>query len=310
MSSSFKQHVLFLWLSDQEFHARQAISRGVDTRQIFRNVNRLLRAIRRLYLSVTLLPIRCWLNPTLNAAIQQYKVIIIHASILTPPVVRYINKISPDKRVIVWYWNPICKSVDLEKFQQFNCEIWVFDENDADKLSLNHNTQYYFSGIDINSASLRQSQCDVFFVGADKGRLKYLEDIRKNLTNMGVSVDFHITSSSKIDIKNSVYKPRISYAEVLDRISGCKVILDVVSQNQSGLTLRPLESIFYKKKLITNDKSIVNRDFYNKNNIHVFGVDDFTKLSEFIFSPYVELPRNILKRYDFDSWLLRFNNEN
>lgn len=48
----------------------------------------------------------------------------------------------------------------------------------------------------------------------------------------------------------------ISYQENLDNIRKSKCIVDVVQKGQIGLTLRPLESLFFKKKLLTNNKCI------------------------------------------------------
>jgi hypothetical protein len=306
MCNLCKNKVLFLWLNEKEFHAKQALERGVETKNIFRSTSRIFKVIRRLYLRIPFLPINIWLNASWVIKIYDYKSVIIHASILTPSVVRFIKKINPDIRVIVWYWNPINKSVAIKNFEKFDCEIWTFDEHDAKRYNIKHNTQYYFSNVknyDVNS-----TEEGVLFVGGDKGRLRYLVDIKNNLISMGVEVNFNITNTSMVKISNPIYQPRINYDEVLIRISRCKAILDVVSENQFGLTLRPLESIFFRKKLITNDKGIIHRDFYNKSNIHILGVDDFSKIEDFISSPYIDLSIDIINKYDFNSWLARFDN--
>ena len=81
-----------------------------------------------------------------------------------------------------------------------------------------------------------------------------------------------------------------------------------MKNGQEGLTLRVLEALFYSKKLITNNKNIKKYDFYNPNNIFIWGVDDEKNLLNFINSDYITIEENILNRYSYDSWINRFIN--
>lgn len=47
-------------------------------------------------------------------------------------------------------------------------------------------------------------------------------------------------------------------------------ILEVLATGQSGATLRYYEAVCYNKKLLTNNKNIVNLPFYNPEWMHVF----------------------------------------
>ena len=86
-----------------------------------------------------------------------------------------------------------------------------------------------------------------------------------------------------------------------------KCILDVGNNDNAGLTVRVMESLFLEKKLITNYKNIVKYDFYNKNNIFIIGVDNLEQIKDFINSPYEKIDSEKIKYYDFESWLKRFN---
>lgn len=302
-----KEKILFLWLNEKEFHAVNAKKRSVAVFQTYKKLNVLNKILRRIQISVGLNKIEILLNNWKNQ-LHKYETVIIHASKLTPPVVRFIRKKEPNIRIIVWYWNPVDKCVDINKFKKYDCELWTFDEMDHEKYALNYNTQYYFNDVILPNTD---DNIDVFFVGGDKGRIANLVSLKEKLDNQNISNYFHITSTGKENINyKNYYSSRISYDEVLKYIASCKVIVDYVAEKQTGLTLRPLEAMFFKKKLITNDKSIENRDFYTKENIFILGIDDIDDLAEFINSPYKELERVIVNRYDFNSWLNRFaNNE-
>ena len=65
---------------------------------------------------------------------------------------------------------------------------------------------------------------------------------------------------------------------------------------QQGLTLRPLEALKYRRKLVTNYRPIVNENFYHPNN--VFLIDDNLNLDgieEFMSRPFHECSREALK---------------
>lgn len=296
-------NILFLWLNTKEFHAMKVQERGINVEQVFRNVPKILKAIRRVHIELDLPFISFWISEW-KEKILDYDVVIIHASKLTPPVVRYIRRKNPNIRIIVWYWNPVEKSVGLGKFENDGVEIWSFDEYDCEKYKIKYNTQYYFKNVVLPKTD---NNIDVFFVGGDKGRIGELVNLKTQLDNQGISNYFHITLTGKENPNyKEFYSNRISYDEVLKHIASCKVIVDYVSDNQSGLTLRPLEALFYKKKLITNDKSIENRDFYCKDNIFIIGKDEFKDLKAFIEAPYREIRENLVSRYDFSEWINRF----
>ena len=85
-----------------------------------------------------------------------------------------------------------------------------------------------------------------------------------------------------------------------------KAVLDIVQEGQIGLTIRTMETLCLHKKLITNNKDIVNYDFYNKNNIFIIGVDSFDDLKLFINTRVGKVDKKILSKYNFVDWVNSF----
>lgn len=303
-----KSKILFLWLDSTQFYPIQASKRGVKVADTFRKVSRPLEAVRRLQVETNLLSIYPWLNDQWVNELNQFETVIVHASRLTPPVVKFINTKYPEIKVIVWYWNPVDKCVPVKKFKKLKCEIWTFDFNDALKYKIRLNTQYYFKDIKLNNNEILT---DIVFVGAEKGRLNSLLEIQKEMSILNLDTDFHIVKSSNKSPKNYKYKKKLTYLEILEKISKSNCILDIVSDKQSGLTLRPLESLYLGKKLITNDYNIVNLDFYNPNNIFILQYPkNKYSLEEFLKVDFEEPSVDLKHKYDFDTWLYRImNNE-
>lgn len=114
---------------------------------------------------------------------------------------------------------------------------------------------------------------DLFFCGTANDRLEKLlkiyESGRINQTNILYMINGVETLAQKHD-DTIVYNKRISYNEVVERDNGSNCILEVISTMQSGATLRYYEAVCYNKKLLTNNKNVVNLPFYNPDYVHVF----------------------------------------
>lgn len=301
-----QQQSLFLWLNQADYFPKtiaEQFSDVVTIHQVFKPLSTIGKGLRNIALQVQW----AWFVRLFLAnwaqEVNNYSQIIIHASRLTPAVVKWLAKAHPTCRIIVWYWNPVKKTVPVAAFQAVPCEIWSFDEQDCQEYGLTHNTQYYFDTIALPE---QESQYDALFVGADKGRLQRLLTLEKEIQAQGLTTYFHITPTKQSDLNQYAYHKHISYEGLLEKIAQCQIIVDFVSDHQSGLTLRPLEALFFEKKLITNDPTIVTRDFYCRNNIFVYGVDDLAQLPAFIQIPYQKVTPQIQKKYSFSHWFARF----
>lgn len=85
-------------------------------------------------------------------------------------------------------------------------------------------------------------------------------------------------------------------------ISESKCILDSPQAGQIGLTIRVLEALGAKKKIITTNKDIVNYDFYKEENIYVYD-GEFDYSSKFFKSIYCEIEKEFYEKYALRNWL-------
>lgn len=56
----------------------------------------------------------------------------------------------------------------------------------------------------------------------------------------------YIVDSSRNSSSTYQYEKPLSYQEVINYEGNSKAILDIVQENQTGLSLRPIESIFWE----------------------------------------------------------------
>lgn len=272
---------------------------GVRATNIFRKIGPLGRILRKLIATFRLPGMGYFFNDW-KYNIDDYDLFIISSSKYSLEIAKYIRKRSK-KKIVHWYWNPVSTDINPDKIRGYSSDFYSFDEEDCRRYGLNYISTYYFSTIQLPTNKVIN---DIYFIGADKGRLNDLLALRKIFEQHGLRVAMHITKSvhSK-KINDYAFQPTIPYTQALEGISKSRAILDYVQAGQTGISQRPMESLFFKKKLITNDTDICQYDFYNENNIFILGKDDINNLQEFINSPYAEIDQQIIEQYDFSNWL-------
>jgi hypothetical protein len=82
-----------------------------------------------------------------------------------------------------------------------------------------------------------------------------------------------------------------------------KAILDIEHPNQRGLTMRTFETMGARKKLITTNALITNYDFYRIGNVCVIDRRAPKVPPEFLASPFVPYPEDLLYRYSLEGWV-------
>lgn len=208
------------------------------------------------------------------------------------------------KKVIVWYWNIVTnEELNPDYCKSNGAKICTFDKNDAKKYNMIFGDQYFFKSCQTNSKDENSTQ--IFYIGMEKtGRTDIIIDF---LNRTGFeNNDINIVRNKKIKKNPKInYSKRMPYCEILSRVKKCKAILDINNNGQVGLTLRPLEAMFLKKKLITNNLNIKNYDFYDKNNIFIIGEDPIENIGDFMKGEYKNLPQKITDYYCFENWLDR-----
>lgn len=153
-----------------------------------------------------------------------------------------------------------------KRFQYFNY-IFSFDKEDCGKYGfIYHPTNY-------STATIRKNiniEDDAFYVGVSKGRQHTLENIFDKLKKAGAQSSFYISGVKKRNVLEIHYNEWLSYKQVLEHIEKANCIIEVMEEQQAGVTLRAMEAICYNKRLLTNNQSVKELPFYKSGFIQVF----------------------------------------
>lgn len=219
--------------------------------------------------------------------------------------------VSKSKDIKVFFWNSMGKDKSLkghlrskkvEKMKK-KVEFLTFDFLDAKKYGFKITNQICYDPDKYFVKTNLLKDSDVYFVGLDKGRYEILNSIYENITSLGFSCDFNIVRDRFSPVKINPYFGfnSLTFEDNIAHINKTKTLLEIVKENQTGLTMRTLESLCFKKKLITNNKNIENYEFYSPKNIFILGKDE--NIEAFLQCNFDDSIKFDKSNYLIDAWL-------
>lgn len=220
------------------------------------------------------------------------------------------NYVGKDVRLILYLLNPAFFSEDYKKLST-RWEIWTFMKEDAIKNGFKYGATFYNPQLAQNcfdKDSQTATDCDLLFVGTDKGRKNFLLNLKSQLEKYKIVCNFKIVDNFR-SLFSRKYSREISYKYLCRLNKRTSAILDVVQEGQTGLTLRIMEGLLFDKKIVTTNAAIrMDKDFKDNPNIYVITKDNIKELYTFLKKPMVEYPNNLKAKYSFTNWLKRIDN--
>lgn len=197
-------------------------------------------------------------------------------------------------------------------------EIYSFDKEDIATYGFKATTNYnYLDKKDTSDLSTIKN--DVLYIASFDHRISEIFELQAYFEKLKKSYQFiivgkkttlfkakHFFSSQLKKIK--FQRNRLSQNEIHQSYKQTKVIIDLVRANQTGLSFRIFEAMALEKKVLTNNKTIVEYDFYNPNNIIVFDQNNLNIPTSFFETPYQSLPEEIYSYYTLNAWVERIFN--
>ena len=216
----------------------------------------------------------------------------------------------------MYQWDGIKNNPNAEKIAPYFDRVYTFDMDDAKTKGWTYLPLFFLPDY-VKEKTTRE--WDLLYVcSLHSQRVKILNLIKK------------ISKDSNYRLKAILYMKRVLYykykylnknQEVVDAedkdlcfdslsieecyklYSNSKAVIDYTHPDQTGLTMRTIESIGNRCKLITNNHSILQTDIYNENNICIYNGTDVNISRKFIEKPYESIPDEIYNKYSIDHWI-------
>jgi|JI10StandDraft_1071094.scaffolds.fasta_scaffold191463_2 hypothetical protein len=226
----------------------------------------------------------------------------------------------PHSKFILYMWDSMLNkknAVDCLPYYNFK---YSFDSNDAHFYNLNFLPLFY-----IDDYKLEINKCPRYkfcFIGtAHSDRIELVKNIVEKYSDFSFFMYFYLQSRflyyyfklSGTNFKN-VKSNEINYTslnkfETIEIINDSEIIIDIHHPNQVGLTMRQIEMIAARKKVITTNPHVSKYDFYNPKNILIIDRDHPIIPNQYVNELYVDLDSSIYDKYSINNWLITMLNQ-
>ena len=232
--------------------------------------------------------------------------LVIRGDLIPEFVINHARSIS--KKMVDYQLDGLSVSSKILDYQKYFDRIFVFDPEDVKRhpsFNLVFLPNCYFGETDFT----QPSEIDLLYIG------QFIEKRHQQLSsihNYLESQQMHYSSYTSlyqgrdfIPLHHKILHHKISttYQENIDFVKKSKTLIDFKRDEHDGLSLRFFEAIQYGKKIITDNFSVKNYDFYHPNNIFVTNYVNLEGLVDFLQSPHQSLPSELVEKYSFKNWI-------
>ncbi len=223
-----------------------------------------------------------------------------------------IKEKNPGAEFSLYLWDDVKRVENYENSKQFYEKTYSFDLKDCKEYGFQH-LPLFFS---IRPEGNMPKEYDIYsamFSHSERERI--IESISAQVQKSEKKGLFYISLGRfsylkrYSEIKNNT-DPNLRYiskpipeSENYQNMEKAKTILDVQFQGQIGLTMRTVESLGMKNKLITTNPSVRYYDFYNENNVTIIDRADPQLEVSFLDKPYIDISGDIYEKYSLDTWV-------
>lgn len=236
----------------------------------------------------------------------------------TPQMIKKIRQYMPNAEFILYLWDSVKNLKYVMDIKQYFNELYSFDRFDCITQDYCFLPLFYTTAYEkIGCSQIKKYTYDCSYVGTAHPQKYILINEMSDKLNSVLKKQFiyhYMPSILKYifhkltcsEFKNTKLKDfhfdKVSKDNMMRIFSESKCILDAPQAGQTGLTIRTIECLGAKRKLITTNKDIKNYDFYNEKNILIY--DNTVDLKSVFFkTDYEEIPKNIYEKYSLRNWL-------
>ena len=235
-------------------------------------------------------------------------------------MIRKLRESQKKALFVLYQWNSISNFPSILKYIGLFDKAYSFDRKDARNYdNLNFLPLFYSIKYEkMGTAYDNKKKYDFCFIGtAHPKKYRFIKTMVNELKTVYPKQFLYFFFPSRfVYLYRKLFNKEFKFAkfkefhftplnetQLIDVYTSTKCVLDCPQKGQTGLTIRVIEALGSKKKIITTNKDILNYDFYRRENIYVFS-DKFDFDDVFFNSEYKDIPIEIYKKYSLKNWLL------
>jgi len=244
-------------------------------------------------------------------------ILVIRGEAFSPAIMADFRKNFPKAYLILYLWDSI-RYTDTRKIHLCFDKVLSFDSEDVRRYRYLKFRPLFFINSYNRFSNSNNREFDIVFIGKiHSDRYQFLKAIKVKAIEENLRVYYYMYLPSRIHFyikkifTSTLKKAKISEFhfrmmpanEVADYISKTNACVDTQHPYQSGLTMRTIETLGAKRKLITTNGYIREYDFYNPNNISIIDLKNPILDIHMLKTQYLNIDDNIYKNYTLERWL-------
>ncbi|MCL2546596.1 MAG: hypothetical protein FWE06_05300 [Oscillospiraceae bacterium] len=246
-------------------------------------------------------------------------VFIMNDKVITPKIMDKLKDSQKNAKFVLYMWDPIQLYPQANKIISYFDVAFSFDSADcAENSALQFLPLFYSKSYEeIDCVKRNDIKYDLVSIcTVHPNRYKIIKELFPALEADGVNIysymfinrlqyvynKFFVKAFKKAKKNEFTFTP-LPEQENIRMTGSTNAIFDIPHDKQSGLTIRTMEALGAKKKLVTTNANIKNYDFYNENNIYVLDENNRNGIKAFLQREYEAIDDGIYKKYSLRSWL-------
>lgn len=225
------------------------------------------------------------------AAGTEYNLVVfLQAHQITLDNLRYLKKTQPGARFVLYNWDSLSNHDYRPQAPCFD-RIYTFDRVDAEKYGFSYLPLFCIRSMQgLNKGRVQPHT--VYMVG-NIVNVKRYEAVMKFMdycnehglcfrTYLVISPVVYFRMLRQGIIPRNVYFRSIDIRRFHDMIETSSAVFDFANHQQSGYTMRTIENLCAGKKIVTNNKYVLNDFFYSPDRVLHFDEFDYSRVAEFL----------------------------
>lgn len=214
------------------------------------------------------------------------------------------------KRIFAYQFDSITRTPQIATNIPLFDTFYSFEKKDIGLYPVKFATNFYF---DFNQKSHYPKSIDVFYIGTFvEERMASLLNIIKTIKEANLTFKIMLFANKKEDLIPyqkygiEIAEKLLTYKEQEQMASEAKLLIDLKLSVHDGLSFRFFEAMKLNTKLITNNQSVKEYDFYSPKNILVTNEDGQMETASLLALMNSEIDSEkatIFKKYSFTNWL-------
>lgn len=205
------------------------------------------------------------------------------------------------KKFVAYYYDSCEKYPKQLEIAHLFDEIYSYEKEDIEKYNFLETSNFIYD----ETIGTEEIIYDVFNISSYDSRIDEINKVAKIFSDAGFKTYFILFYFKELTFPHlKSVTEYLNLDETKKLIAQSKAMIDIQRNDQKGLSFRTFESLGYRKKLITTNKSVKNYDFYNPNNILIIDSKKIKidEIRNFLDLPYLEIPGEIIDQYTVQSF--------